>query len=153
MKKIVLSLVFGLATITAFAQELTFEKTTHDFQKITYAGDGTYEFVFKNTGDKPLIITKSKGSCGCTVPVWPKEPIMPGESNHIKVKYDTKRPGSFTKTVTVTSNSVTGKLVPNDTSGQTTERLTIKGKVGPKPSIEEQQLLDDSQSPMSPIAN
>lgn len=153
MKKIVLSLVFGLATITAFAQELTFEKTTHDFQKIAYAGDGTYEFVFKNTGDKPLIITKSKGSCGCTVPVWPKEPIMPGQSNAIKVKYDTKRPGTFTKSVTVTSNSLTGKLVPNDTSGQTTSRLTIKGKVGPKPSVQEQELLDDTQSPMSPIAN
>lgn len=154
MKKIILSVVFAIGSLSAISQELTFEKTTHNFETIEYAGDGTYNFVFTNTGDEPLIITKSKGSCGCTVPVWPKEPIMPGESSQIKVKYDTKRAGkSFNKTVTVYSNSKSGKMIPNDTSGQTTTRLTIKGKVGPKPTEAEQQLLDDSKSPMMPKAN
>lgn len=153
MKKIALSVVFALASITAFAQELTFEKTTHNFQNIEYAGDGTYKFKFTNTGDQPLIITKSKGSCGCTVPIWPKEPIMPGESAEIKVKYDTKRPGNFQKTVTVTSNSTKGKVIPNDTSGQTTTRLTIKGVVAPKPTPAEQQLQTQPSSPMMPKAN
>lgn len=153
MKKTVLSLLLGFATLSSFAQELTFEKTTHNFQNIEHAGNGTYEFIFTNTGDAPLIITKSKGSCGCTVPVWPKEPIMPGDTNKIKVKYDTKRTGSFTKTVTVTSNSKKGKVIPNDTSGQTNIRLTIKGKVGPKPTPAEAGILDDSKSPMMPKAN
>src|SRR5580693_4076643 len=88
--------------------EMTFETDVHDFGTIDYAGNGTYEFKFKNTGKEPLIITNAKGSCGCTVPTYPKDvPIKPGESNVIKVTYDTKRAGNFTKTVTITSNANT----------------------------------------------
>ena len=61
-------------------------------------------FKFKNTGDKPLMITNAKGSCGCTVPQWPREPIAPGQSGEIKVSYDTKRVGNFAKSVTLTTN-------------------------------------------------
>jgi len=101
--------------------EMTFEKDAHDFGTIEFEGNGTYEFKFKNTGSEPLIISDAKGSCGCTVPTYPKNvPIKPGESQVIKVTYDTKRPGGFTKTVTVTSNAKT----PQKT-------ITIKGTVQP----------------------
>lgn len=103
--------------------EITFDKETHDFGNLEYAGNGTFEFRFKNTGKEPLIISDAKGSCGCTVPTYPKNvPIKPGEIQVIKVTYDTKRAGNFTKTVTVTSNAKTP-----------TKTLTIKGKVEPAP--------------------
>lgn len=99
--------------------EITFEKDIHDFGTIEYEGNGTYEFKFTNTGKEPLIISDAKGSCGCTVPTYPKNvPIKPGESQVIKVTYDTKRPGSFTKTVTINSNAKTPQKV-----------ITIKGLV------------------------
>ena len=99
--------------------EMTFETDIHDFGSIDYAGNGTYDFKFKNTGKEPLIITDAKGSCGCTVPTYPKNvPIKPGESEVIKVTYDTKRAGNFTKTVTIHSNAKTPEKV-----------ITIKGHV------------------------
>lgn len=113
----------GAAPVSASLSEISFESETHDFGTIDYAGNGTYEFKFKNTGKEPLIITDAKGSCGCTVPTYPKNvPIKPGEAQVIKVTYDTKRAGGFTKTVTVTSNAKTP-----------TKTLTIKGKVDPAP--------------------
>ena len=66
------------------AAEMVFEKEIHDFGTFKQGGDGTYLFKFKNTGKEPLIISNAKGSCGCTVPSWPKEPIMPGKSGEIK---------------------------------------------------------------------
>ncbi|MFZ9943525.1 MAG: DUF1573 domain-containing protein [Bacteroidia bacterium] len=130
MKKIICSMFMVLtATFGAFAQadqqkadpdapEIVFEKDVHDFGTIEYGGDGNYEFKFSNTGKKPLIITNARGSCGCTVPTWPKEAINKGQSGSIKVTYDTKRPGPFTKTVTISSNSSTPDKV-----------ITIKGTV------------------------
>lgn len=85
--------------------EIKFEKEIHDFGKIKQYSDATYFFKFTNTGTEPLIITDAKGSCDCTVPEWPKQPIRPGESATIKVKYDTKKVGLFNKTVTITSNA------------------------------------------------
>jgi hypothetical protein len=110
-------------TVSASLAEITFETEVHDFGKIEYAGNGTYEFKFKNTGKEPLIISEAKGSCGCTVPTYPKNvPIKPGESQAIKVTYDTKRAGNFTKTVTVHSNAKTPEKI-----------ITIKGHVDPAP--------------------
>lgn len=107
--------------------EMTFEKDIHDFGTIEYAGNGTYEFKFKNTGSEPLIISDAKGSCGCTVPTYPKNvPIKPGESQVIKVTYDTKRPGNFTKTVSINSNAKVPQKV-----------ITIKGVVTAAPPAEE----------------
>ena len=66
------------------------------------------EFVFTNTGEEPLIISKAKGSCGCTVPNWPKEPILPGKSGKIDVVFRPSKgqAGSKqTKTVTVSANT------------------------------------------------
>ncbi len=82
-------------------------------------------FKFTNTGNEPLIISNAKGSCGCTVPSYPKEPILPGKSANIEVRYDTARLGPFQKTVTITTNEA-----------EPTHTLQIKGKVNPRPSEE-----------------
>src|SRR5438874_306428 len=75
------------------APEMTFSSETYDYGTIKQSADGGCEFKFKNTGKEPLVITDAHGSCGCTVPTWPKEPIMKGETASIKVHYDTKRVG------------------------------------------------------------
>jgi ribosomal protein L19 len=110
------------ASAPASTAEITFTKDLHDFGTINKGDNGTVEFTFKNTGKEPLIIANAQGSCGCTVPVWPKEPIAPGASSNIKVTYDTKRVGAFTKTVTITSNAVTSA-----------KTITIKGVVNDVP--------------------
>ena len=98
---------------------MVFLTETIDYGTVAYNSDGKREFVFTNNGNKPLIITNAQGSCGCTVPTYPKEPIAPGAKGVIGVKYDTSRAGqAFTKTVTLTTNAV----VPSKT-------LTIKGNV------------------------
>ncbi|MBW7935825.1 MAG: DUF1573 domain-containing protein [Flavobacteriales bacterium] len=89
--------------------QFTAPKMDVDFGEVEQNGDGVREFKFSNTGSEPLLITHAQGSCGCTVPEWPKEPIMPGKSNVIKIKYDTSRIGQINKTVTVTTNEVEGK--------------------------------------------
>ncbi|MGB2128019.1 MAG: DUF1573 domain-containing protein [Flavicella sp.] len=88
-----------------------FEQEVIDYGKIQQNADGNREFVFTNTGTSPLIISNVKGSCGCTVPTKPEEPIMPGETGTIKVKYATNRIGRFSKTVTITSNASEPKKV------------------------------------------
>ena len=82
-----------------------------DYGTITQNSNGTRLFTFTNTGDAPLLITKVKTSCGCTVPSYSLVPIMPGESGELKIKYDTKRLGAFTKTITVTSNAEGGNKI------------------------------------------
>ena len=103
---------------------IEFEKEVHDYGTIKQHGDGACEFVFVNKGTEPLIISNARGSCGCTVPSWPKEPIKPGESASIKVKYDTKRVGPINKSVTITSNA----------GNEPTKVIRIKGKVEAAPT-------------------
>lgn len=90
--------------IDADGPMITFEVLEHNFGTIEKGGDGTYNFVFENNGTEPLILSNVKASCGCTTPSWPREPIPAGEKSGIKVKYDTKRIGSFNKSITITSN-------------------------------------------------
>ena len=116
-----LALVFCF-TATSFAQEIEFAKKEIDYGTIEKAANGVRVFKFTNTGSAPLIINSAKGSCGCTVPSYAKEPIMPGETSEIKVKYDTKRVGAFTKYVTLTTNA----------TNESTTRLKIFGKVEPE---------------------
>lgn len=133
MKKVLFSMAMtfmaAFAVNTTIAQEVTggakieFKKDTHDYGDIKYGADGACTFEFKNTGNAPLIISNAQGSCGCTVPEWPKEPINPGQSGKITVKYDTKRPGAINKSVTITSNA----------GNEPTKVLRIKGNVGAKP--------------------
>lgn len=104
---------------------LNFTNDVMDYGTIEHKADGNREFVFTNNGTEPLIIMNAQGSCGCTVPTWPKEPIAPGATAKIGVKYDTNRPGPFTKTITLTSNS---KETPSKV-------LTIKGNVKPADAV------------------
>ena len=103
---------------------MVFETETIDYGTIEHNAEGTRKFVFTNNGNKPLIITNTQGSCGCTVPTTPKEPIAPGAKGVIGVHYATDRIGAFTKTVTVTSNA----------EGQPSKVLTIKGTILPDPT-------------------
>lgn len=82
-----------------------FETEELDYGTIKKNADGVRFFKFKNIGNAPLIIEDVKGSCGCTIPTKPSEPIMPGKSGEIKVKYATDRVGAFIKTVTIVSNA------------------------------------------------
>ena len=111
-------IIFLLALISAFtftlqAQQsppatndsILFNKTVHDYGTIAKASDGTSVFTFTNKGQKPLVLSNVRASCGCTVPEWPKQPIAPGESGEIKVSYNTNIAGNFNKTITVSSNA------------------------------------------------
>ena len=127
MKKLILITTLILSVVVVMAQEekkktgpeITFKTTTHDYGEIAMKSDGTYLFNFTNTGNEPLILSKPRSSCGCTVPAWPKEPILPGETNEIKVTYNTTKVGAFNKTVTVYSNAKNKSAIV----------LRIKGKV------------------------
>ncbi|MEY3050490.1 MAG: hypothetical protein RLY31_275 [Bacteroidota bacterium] len=131
MKKFSLLLsMTALMAFAAFAQStegpvMKFESTEVDYGEILQDSEPLRVFKFTNTGNAPLIISNAKGSCGCTVPSYPKDPILPGETGNIEVRYDTKRIGPFQKTVTLTTNEATP-----------THTLKIKGKVNPKPSEE-----------------
>ncbi|ADY28415.1 MULTISPECIES: DUF1573 domain-containing protein [Cellulophaga] len=112
MKKIVLVLFVGLLAFNLSAQDkkakIEFKTETVDYGKVERGGNGVRVFEFTNTGDAPLIISKVNSSCGCTIPKKPKEPIMPGKTGVIEVKYDTKRPaGPIRKAITVISNAET----------------------------------------------
>lgn len=128
MKKVIFMLgimlfMFGAAKAQdnkpAIGPEIEFEKVVHDYGDVPFNGNGECEFRFTNTGNEPLLIQKPKSSCGCTIPSWPNEPILPGESDVIKVTYRTNRAGNINKTVTVTSNAVKNSTVV----------LRIKGRV------------------------
>jgi hypothetical protein len=145
MKKLfsILAMVFGLS-LGLNAQESTipnpdpnapdikFDNETLDYGVIEYDANGIREFKFTNTGKTPLTITSVTGECGCTAttidgkPGWPQEPILPGKSGVIKVKYDTKREGRFEKNVTVASNA---KFA--------TKKIRIKGEIKAKPATGE----------------
>ena len=105
-------------TTTVSTAEITFDALEHDYGTINKGADGNCEFTFKNTGKEPLLITDCKASCGCTIPSWTKEPILPGKKGSIHVKYNTERIGGIDKSVTVTSNAKNSPVV-----------LHIKGNV------------------------
>lgn len=111
MKNLVVILCVAFLSIGAYAQErvakIEFKTDVIDYGTIEKGADGVRTFEFTNTGNAPLIISNAKSTCGCTVPNWPKEPIMPGETGEIKVKYDTKRVNPIRKTITVNSNAET----------------------------------------------
>jgi hypothetical protein len=99
-----------------------FDETSYDWGTIAEGEKMTHIFKFKNTGSNDMIISDAHGSCGCTVPEWPKEPIKPGKSSQIKVIFDSKgKAGDQSKSVTITANTEPTNMV-----------LMIKGKVTPK---------------------
>ena len=151
MKKVIYLLgIMLLFAGVAKAQETTvqngpqieFEKIVHDYGDVPYNGNGECEFRFTNTGNEPLLVQKPKSSCGCTIPSWPKEPILPGESEVIKVTYRTNRVGAINKNVTVTSNAINEPSVV----------LRIKGRVLEQPTEAMPEKKDDFGSG-SPVNN
>ncbi len=136
MKKIIITLslmLFGMAitfgqttttTTTSPTQDdngpaITFAKLVHDYGTVTKGGDGNCEFKFTNSGKEPLILSNVQTSCGCTVPDWPKDPILPGKTATIKVNYTKMNiVGTISKQITVYSNATNGTVV-----------LSIKGTV------------------------
>ena len=97
---------------------IEFDKTVHQYGTIQYNADGNCTFTFENKGEVPLVLNNVRASCGCTSPKWTREPVAPGQKGEIKVKYNTRIVGNFTKAVVVYSNAENSPV-----------RLTIKGKV------------------------
>ena len=111
MKTLGTLLLVLFATLSINSQEFKFEQETIDYGKIIKGSEGERTFVFTNIGDTPLMIQSIKSSCGCTVPKKPEAPIMPGEKGEIKVSYDTKRIGGFSKQITILSNATTTRKI------------------------------------------
>lgn len=111
MKQLITILFIGLLSFSVNAQEkvakIDFKTDTIDYGTIEKGADGVRVFEFTNTGDAPLIVSKVTSSCGCTVPKWSKEPILPGKTGEIQVNYDTNRVNPIRKTITVISNADT----------------------------------------------
>lgn len=86
---------------------MSFEDSKYDFGEIIQGEKISHSFTFTNTGDAPLIISSVRATCGCTVPTWSKEPIEPGDSEEIKVVFDSEgKSGTQTKDITIISNAV-----------------------------------------------
>ena len=121
---LILTCAFGLktqaqTTAALNAAEISLDKEMHDYGIVQQHGDGDCFFTITNTGTADLTISKARGSCGCTVPDWPREPIKPGESAKMKVHYKTERVGLINKSVTIYSNS----------ANSPTKIVRIKGEV------------------------
>lgn len=141
MKHLIILAVFSLLTVGMYGQAnekatdetekpvptsvqgpiMTLESLTVDYGDIKQGSEPLRTVAFTNTGTEPLVISNAKGSCGCTVPSWPREPIGPGESAVIEIRYDTKRLGGINKTVKLTTNDETGTYV-----------LRVKGNITAK---------------------
>lgn len=138
-------LLFLLVSLSGFgfAQNgatIVFDQESFDFGIIEEGPKVTTDFVFRNDGTEPLVLSNVKASCGCTVPDWPKEPILPGEEGMIKVTYNTaNRKGGFNKSITVTSNAT-----------EPTKVVYIKGTVQAVP--EEETLPVKEPTMMAPAA-
>jgi hypothetical protein len=132
--------ICGVSPLRAQFSEatITFDNMNHNFGNIKEEGGVVeHDFVFKNTGTEPLLLTNVRSSCGCTVPEWSKEPIAPGESGSVKVTFNPlRRPGAFRKSITVQSNAK-----------QSTVVLYIVGMVEPKPKT----IADEYPIEMGPI--
>ena len=104
------------------AGKFKFEEETHDFGTVPEGPLAECDFEFKNVGKEPIVIKEAHGSCGCTVPTWPHDPILPKHKAKIHVTYNTQgRVGQINKDVTITSNASNNPM-----------RLHITGTVKPK---------------------
>ncbi len=136
--KFLVSLFIGIMALGLKAQEgdktaatnvpvITFEKTNHDFGTIHEKDVVKTTFTFKNTGNAPLLITRIKASCGCTIPSnWTKEPILPGEESQFTVQFNSRnKPNKQHKRITITCNTAAGR-----------EYVNIQANVIPDPELE-----------------
>lgn len=158
-KSLIITCVLALSIISLYAQTkptatstkpenknapvMTFDasvmstgKPVYNYGTIQKGADGRCVFIFKNNGKEPLIITNTKSSCGCTVPSPPKYPILPGHTDSVAIKYNTKRLGKINKSVTITSNAKNSPIVLRikgnviDTKATSTAIPTKKGETG-----------------------
>ena len=143
MKKLFTLIIIILFGISSYSQEglikkaeITFDKTIINYGTIDKGANGVRDFVFTNTGNAPLIISNVKSTCGCTIPKKPEKPILPGESDKIQVKYDTKRIGFIRKSISVTSNASNPSVVLKIT-GQVIADIKKTGLENKKKSIVE----------------
>ncbi|MCF0190583.1 MAG: DUF1573 domain-containing protein [Marinilabiliaceae bacterium] len=153
MKKIITIVIALMASLSVGAQKsvITFSETVHDFGEIQEDGGNVKcEFLFENTGDRPLVLHNVQASCGCTTPVWPRTPIQPGAKDRIEVSFNPQnRPGVFSKTITIQSNAENN-----------TVQLRISGKVLEKaktmediyPTLFGSMRLSDSHIPFTKVA-
>ena len=116
------------------AAEITFTEAEHDFGTIEQASDATCTFEFKNTGKEALVISNVQTSCGCTVPVWTREPVKKKKTGEIKIHYNTNHAGSFVKSITVYSNATNSPVT-----------LKIKGTVLQKPNTKDSTLQKEKK--------
>lgn len=129
MTKFLSLIVLFLFAAHSFAQQdstkmpvIVFKTETINYGTIQPKDGGVRYFEFTNTGKSPLIISAAKSSCGCTVPDYPKEPILPGQSGKIQVRYNTSKYGAFNRSITILSNATEPSKV-----------LKITGTVEPEP--------------------
>ena len=123
MRRFAILTLFVLAAVMGNSQPkidqlIKFDKEAHSFGKVPKGKPVSVEFKFTNPGSKPVIIEDATAECGCTKPEFPPQPVMPGKTGFIKVTYDAKEPGNFTKKVTVRLVNVTDSKI-----------LTISGEV------------------------
>ncbi len=118
--------------VNANAGIFKFKEETHDYGTVVEGPKAECDFEFKNTGKSPITISNAAGSCGCTVPQWPREPIMPGKKGVIHVAYNTQgRTGKISKSVTITSDAqqksmtlfITGEVKPAAVAAKPNEVL------------------------------
>ncbi|MBP0612504.1 DUF1573 domain-containing protein [Chryseobacterium sp. cx-311] len=133
MKKLFAGFAILGTVAFASAQTITFDNTVLDYGTVKPGADGNRVFTVKNTGDKPLIISSVKPSCGCTTPDFSKEPILPGKTGQIKVHYDTKNLGATQKLIEVFSND------PEN------QRSVIHIKVNVDPNAPEPKVLTEAE--------
>ena len=152
MRTIIISIGLLISTIgfsqnTAAKNEkgpkIEFLKEVFDYGSI-YANsghDGLAEFIFVNTGNEPLVLTNVKTSCGCTSPFWQKDPVLPGDSGKVVLKYTTlQHPHTINKSATVQSNAINNPTIV----------IRIMGSVLPKPEeVMPEKNVDKSASPFA----
>ncbi|MEM6964185.1 MAG: DUF1573 domain-containing protein [Bacteroidota bacterium] len=159
---ILLATNFTLAQADTPSEKITttieFETSDFDFGTATQGDKINYVYQFTNTGEHPLLITDAKGSCGCTVPEWPKVPIPPGEQGIIEVQFNTKgKSGRQVKRVTITANTepaqtfltISGEVIKDadDTAKPTANDRLAKEEKGIRPITEEKVIAPNWEKP------
>ena len=121
---VIIALIFSMAGNIKAQAKIEFSETAYSFGKIhEESGLAIHKFIFKNTGNQPVIITKVESSCGCTTPEWTRQPVKPGATGFVSAQYDPRnRPGAFNKHILVYNTAtkapiklvVTGEVIPKE---------------------------------------
>ncbi|WBX74411.1 DUF1573 domain-containing protein [Tenacibaculum pacificus] len=113
-------------SISKGTASISFDKEEHNFGTVNEGDVVKTTFVVTNTGKTDLVITNAKASCGCTVPVWPKEAIAPGKTGEIQVSFNTNgKPNKQSKSITLTTNTEKGREVVKITGMVTPKKKTV----------------------------